>query len=243
MPVTESLNAEASAALRGPAWLREARRAAAERALAAPLPSTDEEIWRYSRVGELDLARYSLSPLGARGSDGNGGVGSKPMSPEKSALPLDPDAVSTTAFVVTVDGVLADVRVDQDAARRGLEVGPVERLERTAGHAPLIDASVAAVDVFAEMNTAFSAEPLLVRVPKGLTLRTPIVVVHVITRPDTISFPRLIVECGDDSDVRVLEHSVSAHDLEALVVPVTELRAAPAARLGYLAVNELGRRV
>jgi len=46
MPVTESLNAEASAALRGPAWLREARRAAAERALAAPLPSTDEEIWR-----------------------------------------------------------------------------------------------------------------------------------------------------------------------------------------------------
>jgi Fe-S cluster assembly protein SufD len=40
----------------------------------------------------------------------------------------------------------------------------------------------------------------------------------------------------------VVERFVS-DDVHALVVPVTELRAGPAARLRYLALNELGRRV
>src|SRR5262245_9270975 len=35
------------------------RVAAAERFASAPLPTTDEEIWRYSRIGELDLSRYT----------------------------------------------------------------------------------------------------------------------------------------------------------------------------------------
>ena len=38
-------------------------RAAAEAFAAASLPSTDEEVWRYSRIDHLDLARYA--PVGA----------------------------------------------------------------------------------------------------------------------------------------------------------------------------------
>ena len=40
-----------------PDWLA-ARVAAAERAGSSPLPSVEEEIWRYSRIGELDLLRF-----------------------------------------------------------------------------------------------------------------------------------------------------------------------------------------
>ena len=42
----------------GPAWLRASRSAAAERVAAQTLPSAEEEIWRYSRIAELDLDRF-----------------------------------------------------------------------------------------------------------------------------------------------------------------------------------------
>ena len=49
----------------GPDWLRSRRTAAAERFAAASLPSTDEEVWRYSRIAELDIDRFALAgPLG-----------------------------------------------------------------------------------------------------------------------------------------------------------------------------------
>jgi len=50
---------DAVAALGGPAWLVERRRAAAERLAELPLPTTEEEVWRYSRIDELDLDRYA----------------------------------------------------------------------------------------------------------------------------------------------------------------------------------------
>ena len=56
--------ADAAVALPGPPWLRALRGAAAERALASPSPTEAEEIWRYSRIGELDLDRYVLAQPG-----------------------------------------------------------------------------------------------------------------------------------------------------------------------------------
>jgi Fe-S cluster assembly protein SufD len=53
---------DAAAALPGPGWLQELRQAAFERFGALPLPSTEEEIWRYSRIAELDLDAVSPSP-------------------------------------------------------------------------------------------------------------------------------------------------------------------------------------
>jgi len=56
----------------GPAWLGARRVDAAERAAALPLPSPDEEIWRYSRIGELDLGRfpYAAVTTSLGGADG-----------------------------------------------------------------------------------------------------------------------------------------------------------------------------
>lgn len=57
-----SFTPDAIAALGGPAWLVERRRDAAERLAGAALPSTDEEVWRYSRIDELDLERFLPAP-------------------------------------------------------------------------------------------------------------------------------------------------------------------------------------
>ena len=40
----------------------ELRLAAAERFAAAPLPTPDEEIWRYSRIDQLDLDQFAPAP-------------------------------------------------------------------------------------------------------------------------------------------------------------------------------------
>lgn len=57
-----SFSADAARALAGPDWLRDRRVAAAERFAAWAFPTPDEEIWRYSRIAELDIDRYAPAP-------------------------------------------------------------------------------------------------------------------------------------------------------------------------------------
>ena len=55
-------------ALTGPAWLA-ARRAASEGRLAASvIPTAEEEVWRYSPIGELDVTAFRTA-VGANARD------------------------------------------------------------------------------------------------------------------------------------------------------------------------------
>jgi Fe-S cluster assembly protein SufD len=162
-----------------------ARVAAAERAAATPWPTPAEEIWRYSRIEDLDLAAYS-------------------------------PAVATT----TVEGG-GDLLVDIDTE--------TELADVVDGPAP---------DVFAELNAAF-ARAVVVRVPKGPVASEAIVVTHHVADGGTAVFPRLVIDAGEDSEVTVVERFTSAAGADVLVVPVLQVRAGPAARVSYLAVNEL----
>ncbi|WP_420450764.1 Fe-S cluster assembly protein SufD [Ilumatobacter sp.] len=97
-------------------------------------------------------------------------------------------------------------------------------------------------DVFAELNRAFMT-PTVVRVPAGTVVETPIVVTHEIAGSGTAVFPRLVIDAAEDSEVTVVERFVAADGAEAdraLVVPVLQVRAARAARVRYLAINEVG---
>jgi Fe-S cluster assembly protein SufD len=67
----------------------------------------------------------------------------------------------------------------------------------------------------------------------------PIVVDHHIVGGAT--FPRLVVDVGEDSEVTVVDRYGSTDD-DLLAVPVVQLRAGPAARVKYLAVNDLSYR-
>ncbi len=149
------------------------------------MPSPDEEIWRYSRIAELDLDRFA---------------------------PATPHTV-----VVGGDQLVAEI----------------DEVDVVGGEAP---------DLFAELNTAFMA-PLVVRVPPGRVLAEPIVVTHTVAGEGAAHFPRLVIDAGADSEVTVVERFVSPNGDRALVVPMLQVRAAQAARVRYLAVNELGPRV
>jgi Fe-S cluster assembly protein SufD len=66
-------------------------------------------------------------------------------------------------------------------------------------------------------------------------------VTHVIAGGGALVAPRLLIDAGLDSQVTVIERFMSAGDGdgEALVLPVVQVRAAAAARVQYLGVNEL----
>ena len=206
---------DAAGAIPGPDWLARRRVAAAEQVAAATMPSVEEEVWRYTPIGQLDLSRYQLAD--------DGGGTSTAFVPEHSAM------------AETSNGRLGGVDLSAEVAAQGLEVRPLG--EGDAELAASVD-----VDMFALMNAAFSVEPLLVRVPPGVSVEGPIVVRHWLDADGGAVFPRLIVDAGADSSVEVLEMYGSA-DVSAFISPVIEIRVAAAARVGYLAVQDLGPKV
>ena len=206
---------EAAGAIPGPDWLARRRVAAAEQVAAATMPSVEEELWRYTPIGQLDLGRYHLAS--------DAGAQSPTAAPGQCAI------------ADTSNGRLCGVELAPEAAAQGVEVRPLG--ESDAEMAASVD-----VDLFAVMNAAFSIEPVLVRVPPGVSVEGPIVMRHWIDAEGAAVFPRLIVDAGADSSVEVLELYGSA-DVAAFVSPVVEIRVASAARVGYLAVQALGPKV
>lgn len=151
-----------------------------ERLDALELPTTDAEIWRYSRIGELDLSSYT------------------PTEHEIS---------------ITGDGGLVE------------RSGAVELFDQTP-------------DVFAGLNRSAGTGLHLV-VPAGHVGTEPIVVTHSIPGGGALTTPRLVIEAGGDSEITVIERFVSSSDGAALTLPVLQIRVGQAARVRYLAVNDL----
>ena len=165
------------------------RASAAKHLAAAALPSVDEEVWRYSRIGELDLDRYVAAPV-----------------------------------TTTIDhGELGKARV---------------------GHASELDGADALLgdlpdhgDALVWLHHALAADPIIIDVPAGVTVSEPIVVRHAGPADGAVAAPRLVVRAGADSEVTVVE--VFDGGGSGLLLPITDIRVASAARLGYVGVQTL----
>ena len=191
-------------------------------------------MWRYSRIGALDLDAYA--PAG--GTAPGAGV------PDELAALLE--AVGErSALVVVRNGRVAAASVDPAVAARGVYVGP---LADTEAGADLLGSVARPVDAFVSLSTAFLADALVVQVPRGVVVPHPVVVLQWIdggTSPAVGTapavFPRLIVSAGESAQVTVLDHTGSPPGTPALVAPVVELDVGDNAHVGYLAVQELAR--
>ncbi|MBV9411674.1 MAG: SufD family Fe-S cluster assembly protein, partial [Acidimicrobiia bacterium] len=216
------------AQLQGPDWLRPRRAAALERFDDTGLPTEAEEVWRYSRISELDLDAYR--PV-------TGGEETGIPAEVRSAV----EAVGTHAgLIVTRNGSVVHTGLDPDLAARGVEVGDV--LAAADGDDVLGSVAPSSTDAFTDLSTAFATSAALVRVPAGVTVDDPIVVVHWVDRDGAAVFPRTVVVLGEDAEATVIERYQSP-DIAAFVDPVIELDVANAGRLRYASVQDLGPRV
>ena len=193
-----------------------ARRAAsADRFGDAGLPSHDEEHWRYSRIKDLDLDRYSI-----------GGT--------TASTDLDLDRFGPLAASVTlVDGAL----VSASDVPAGVTVGLLA--DHPEGEALFDSIAQDGPDSLSLLNAGFTSAPILIDVAPGTVVDAPILVAHQVDRAGGASFPRLHVRIGADAECTIIDWSTGGAD-DALVVGMVELDVADAARLRYLSVQELG---
>lgn len=220
---------DAPTALPGPDWLQARRTVSAEHLAAAARPTTDEEVWRYSRIAELDLdAVRPVDTPAAANAVAAARAHADAVVPDRSGL------------VVVVDGFVGAVDLEPDAVTAGVVAGRAGELP--SGQEVLGSVVGTPTDYFGALHDAGAPEPVVVDVPRGAHLARPLVVVHRTETDGGLTLPRLAVRAGDNSEVAVVDLQVSA-DVAAVSVPVVELDVGPSARLGYVAVQELGRRV
>lgn len=215
-----SFTSDRAAALPGPSWLVDRRQAAAERFSATELPSTEEEVWRYSRIGDLALDRYRPAAAGDVGAPASGTAGLEDLA--------GPDAVR----IRTSAGWLADVTMPDGAK---VEVAAGDQL---ADGGPLGRALGEVHDALGHLHDAF-ASPIVVRVPDGVDAGQ-IVVIHETGDEGVATFPRLVVELGQAASASVVEVHCGPDGTRTLSLPVTELVVGRDAALRHAIVQLLG---
>lgn len=193
------------------------RNDAAEALADVAFPSDQEEVWRYTPIGDLDIERFGPT------SDTSG----------KDSTIFD--VLSDRVGLVEVrNGWVTREELDDSLRQRGLFVG------RLVDHpdAGTILGSVAgeSTDYFSVLSDAFMGDAVLIDVPAGLVVEKPIVVGERVRGDGSAVFPRLIVRMGADSQASVVQHQ-SAGVGEVFAAPLTELDVGPAARLEFLNIQ------
>ena len=183
------------------------------------LPTDAEEIWRYSRIADLDIDRFT------------------PVAPVE---PVDADIPAQVGPVLQAIGGEPWLQLTRNGQAVRGHVS--ERFElRLIEDGETIGAVAGEPDAFVAMNAARTIQPLLVRIPRGVVVEEPIVIAHWIDSDGVAVFPRTIIDVGEAATATVIE-IVASPDILALAVPVTEMTVAPAANLRYVNIQELGPR-
>jgi len=204
-----------------------------ERFAGSPLPTEAEEVWRYSRIGALDLDAYA--PI-----TGPGAGAVVPEGVPDELTPLLEAVGEHSALVVVRNGRIVLAHLDPALADKGVYVG---LLADAPGGDELLGSVAGPVDAIVSLSTAFLTDGLVVKVPRRVVVPHPVVVLHWVDAEGAGAalFPRLVVQAGESAQVTVLDHIGSPPGVAAFVAPVVELDVGDNANVGYLAIQQLGR--
>ena len=239
MGVGANFTVDASRALPGPEWLAARRAVAAEQLADLALPTPAEEIWRYSRIAELDLDRFRPVPAEMLGEPG--------VEPAPGGGPVAAEAGERAGLIVVRNGRVVHHSLDDALAAKGVEVCGLATCDADAVMPYLGVASSASPDAFTVLHDAFLAGGAVVKVPAGVVVDRPIVVLHWSEGEGLASFPHTLVVAGEAADVTVFDRYGSTDrgtgDAPAhLVDAVVELLVGDGAHVRYVSVQEHGPR-
>ncbi len=235
----EHFTADAARALPGPAWLVERRLAAAERLGAVEWPTAAEEIWRYSRIGELDLSRFRPVPAAQMGEPGDESA--------PGGGPIAAEAGERSGLVVVRNGRVRAPRARPRRSRpRGCASAASPRVSSTRSRAPSVRAPTRRPTPSRVLHDAFLAGGAYVKVPRGVVVDQPIVILHWSEGDGLASFPHTLVVAEDGAEVTVFDRygstDTGSGSTGHLVDAVVELIVGDNAHVRYLSVQEHGPR-
>ncbi|MEC9089528.1 MAG: hypothetical protein VX734_09045 [Actinomycetota bacterium] len=185
----------------------EKRQVAGKQASQIGVPSFEEELWRYTPIGDLDLSKYRL--------DAPGG----PIADVGLVEGLESEAA---AVIEIVNGQIASTVINDES----IEVHS-EGVEMEAAVGSVIPIGE---DFFTDCNLSYCTAPLVIEIKRNSVVESPILVRQHTTTSEIVWFPRLVVQLGENSEATVVEHQASP-SISALVCRVSEIKVAQAARL------------
>jgi Fe-S cluster assembly protein SufD len=187
----------------------EARLAAAQTSASLGLPTDDAEAWRYSPIGDLDLARFKPS-----------------ITPADVQIPAWAP-VDAAATVEVVDGHIVSIELDSGWESKGLSVTADDSVSAV---------SVDDATGLDHLHAAFNPSALVVAVKAGAAIEAQVVIRSHLSAEAT-AFPNLKVTAGPDSQIEIIERQTS--DGGGLTVGRVDVQVGDAALVKYLAIQEL----
>src|ERR1700724_3047962 len=142
--MTSAFTADAARALGGPDWLVQRRLAAAGQLAGLRWPTPSEEIWRYSPIDKLDLARYrpfAAEELGAPGDE-----------PAPGGGPWGAEAGKHAAMLVVRDGRVVHHELDTALESKAVRVCDIATCDDDTSRELLGRASSTTPDAFTTLH-------------------------------------------------------------------------------------------
>jgi Fe-S cluster assembly protein SufD len=237
MTMLEHFTPEAARALAGPDWLAARRSAAVDRLAEIEWPTAAEEIWRYSRIGELDLSRFRPVPAEQMGEPGD--------EPAPGGGPIAAEAGERSGLVVVRNGRVVHHKLDPELEAKGVKVCGIATCDADELASLLGTCSDASPDGFTALHDAFLAGGAYVKVPRGVVVDKPVVVLHWSEGDGLASFPHTLVVAEDGAEVTVFDRygstaSSTSGGAGHFVDAVVELLVGDNAHVRYLSVQEHG---
>jgi Fe-S cluster assembly protein SufD len=232
LATTTNFTPDAARALDGPDWLVARRAAAAEQLAGIEWPSASEEIWRYSRIGELDLERYRPMRPDELGAPG--------VEPAPGGGPFAAEAGERAGLVVVRNGRVVHHELDEALEAKGVRACGLATCAEADVRGALGSCSDASPDAFTVLHDAFLAGGAFVHVPPGVVVDRPIVVLHWSEGDGFATFPHTLVVADERAEVTVIDRFGSPTTGDHFVDAVVELIVGDGAHVRYLSVQEHG---
>lgn len=220
------------------------------------MPSPQAEEWRYSPIEEFDIGRWKI----AEATSGNSSA---------EAIREALAGIEISGLAICRDGWLEHTELAAELEALGVRLGMAEEesdLEDSSADSPagLSPDLSSKGDIFSKLTQAFSPNPVVLNVPRGVDCEGVIVVLHEFSADhDLAVFPWLSVKLGENASANVLEltgtgalEGLSQNGLassrsagsqggrsqtppDMFVCPLVTMRVPNSARLRYLNVQSL----
>jgi len=209
---------------REPAWLADARRAAADALAREGLPGARNEAWKYTSLRALEQSR----PV--RDADAR----TRAVDASLFALPIDGPRLVFVNGVYRTDlsraDAIAGASISTLGATAAAELQPWRKL--LAREYRSVDTA------FARLNTALAVDGPLIRIAHSTRIEAPIHLVFVGAGRDIAWSARALIELGERASLRVIEHHVGTDAAGQLGNVVVQASLGAGSRLDIVEIQD-----
>ncbi len=212
-----------------PQWWLDRKRVAYDRFASLPMPSRNDEAWRFSNISTLTLDGFTL-----------------PSTP--AVDPHAPIGIQKSAKLVFANGRLFSRELfATDLAPRGVIIDTIQNA--LAQHEALVREHLLAQPPklgsakFSALHEAFLTDGAFIYLPKGVEVELPIGVFSYAIGDRAAVFPHTLVVAAENSRVSVVEYFGSDRDTHTqLAVGANDLYASHGAQVTYVGKQDWSHR-